>query len=162
VKYAWIRAVYGLIPAILIGGVWWTVRAGSDLGSFSSLYRLVSRIALVYLLILLGPALLPYIPGYAHLAVQNARPSPVVSAPSHPQKLSAAALESNFVRVNRLPPNARFRCKPANRDWDYVCSYAPAQPTSPARLEFGVIVDEQRVLRVSRMLPAGRPLPSPE
>lgn len=161
-NYVWVPSVYEIMPAIVVGVIWWTLRRDGELGTFSSLYQLAARIILVGLLLVLSPVFIPYIPAYVHLVMQNARQSRAAVAPKPPQKLGAGALESNFVRINHLPPNAGFHCTPAVRDWDYVCTYAPSPSKSLARLEFGVIVDDKRVLKVSPMLSAGKPLPSPQ
>jgi len=121
---------------------------------FYSAYRLALKIVLVCLLL----ALIPQVRAYADLVIRTARGSRSIAAQ---RKMSAADLESSFAPANRLAPTADLRCKPAARDWDYVCSYMPTPLQATTRLEFGVTVDEKRWIDASSMVPAGTTIPPP-
>ena len=118
-----------------------------------SAYRLALKIVLACVLL----ALIPQVRSYADLVIQSSRNSR--SLATRQGKLSAADLESSFARANRFAPNADLRCKPVDRDWDYVCGYMPTPLQSHTRLEFGVSVDEKGWVDVSRIVPAGTIIP---
>ena len=122
---------------------------------FYSAYRLALKIVLVCLLL----ALIPQVGAYADLVLRIARGSRSIAA--RQRKMSAADLESSLARATRLAPTADLRCKPADRDWDYVCSYMPTPLQAKTRLEFGVTVDEKRWIDASSMVPAGTTVPPP-
>lgn len=136
-----------------------------DPEGFLSAYRFGLKIALFCVLL----ALIPQIRSYADLVIPTARDSRSISAPQEKPtqekpaqgKLSAANLELQFARASRLAPNADLRCKPADRGWDYTCSYLPTPLQSTTRLEFGISVDEKTWVRVSPVVPAGTTIPPP-
>jgi len=128
-------------------------RQERDPEQFRSAYRLALTIVLVCVLL----ALIPQVRSFAGLVIQPSRHSRSVAARQH--KMSAADFESSFARANRLAPNADLRCKPADRDWDYVCGYMPTPLQSKTRLEFGVTVDGKRWVDVSSIVPAGTIIP---
>ncbi len=123
---------------------------------FRSAYRAVLTIVLLVVLWML----IPHVRAYADMVMQQARESRTITAQLH--KLRAADLESEYLRARIVSPNAGLRCTRSEHDWDYVCSYMPTPLKSKTRLEFGVIVDETRVLQTSRPVPEGTILPSPQ
>ena len=126
-----------------------------DPQGFHSAYRAVLTIVLLFVLWML----IPHVRAYADLVMQNTRESRKITAQLH--KLSAADLETAYLQARIVSPKAGLRCTRAERDWDYVCSYMPTPLQSKTRLEFGVIVDETRVLKTSRPVPDGTTLPPP-
>jgi len=123
---------------------------------FRSGYRAALTIALLFVLWML----IPHVRAYGDLVMHQARESRKITAQLH--KLSVADLQAEYVRARIVSPNAGLRCVSAEHDWDYVCSYMPTPLQSKARLAFGVIVDETRVLQTSRRVPEGAVLPSPQ
>lgn len=123
---------------------------------FRSAYRAVLTIVLLFVLLML----IPHVRAYADMLMQQTRESRRITAQL--RKLSAADLQSEYLRARIVSPNAGLRCTRAEHDWDYVCSYMPTPLQSKTRLEFGVIVDETRVLQTSRPVPEGTGLPSPK
>ena len=132
-----------------------SVNRQRDPAQFHSAHRLALKIVLALVLL----ALIPQVRAYADLVIRTTRDSRSLAA--RQRKLSAADLESSFAHANRLPPNAELRCKPADRDWDYVCSYMPTPSQSKTRLEFGATVDEKRWVDASPVVPAGTMIPPP-
>ena len=123
---------------------------------FNSAYRAILTIVLLFVLW----TLIPHVRAYADMLMQQARTSRKIAAQLH--KLHAADLEAEYVRARIVSPNAGLRCTPAEHDWDYVCTYMPTPRQSKTRLQFGVIVDETRVLQTSRRVPEGTVLPPPQ
>ena len=132
-----------------------SVSQARDPERFHSAYRLALKIVLLCVLL----ALIPQVRSYGDLVIATARDSRGLSA--RQRKLSVADLELLFARANRLAPNADLRCKPADRDWDYACSYLPTPLQSTTRLEFGISVNEKVWVDASRMVPAGTTIPPP-
>jgi hypothetical protein len=126
-----------------------------DRERFNSAYRAGLTIALLFVLWML----IPHVRAYADLVMQTTRESRKITWQLH--KLSPADLQTAYLQARIVSPNAGLRCTRAERDWDYVCSYMPTPLQSKARLEFGVIVDETRVLQTSRPVPEGTVLPRP-
>lgn len=127
-----------------------------DPEEFLSAYRVGLTIALVVVLL----ALIPHVRAYAGLVMRTTRESHRSTALLN--KLSASNLQDEYLRARVVTPNAGLRCRRAERDWDYVCSYMPTPFKSKARQQFGVIVDDTRVLKTSRPVPEGTPLPLPQ
>jgi len=150
-----IRAVFMLAVPIAVLLILQTYRRSKP-ELFYSAYRLALKLAIVYVLWLLVPA----VRAYSDLVFHTRQNSGAIAA--RQQKVSAPDLEAEFVRMKVVAPNAGLRCKPAERDWDYVCSYMPTPSQSATRLEFGVIVDNKRWLNVSRKVPAGTSIPPPQ
>ena len=123
---------------------------------FKSAYKAALTIALLFVLWIM----IPHVRAYGDMVMHQARESRRITAQLH--KLSVADLQAEYVRARIVSPNAGLRCMQAERDWDYVCSYMPTPSQSRVRLEFGVIVDETRVLQTSRRVPEGTVLPSPQ
>lgn len=117
------------------------------------------RAGLTIVLLFVLWMLIPRVRAYADLVMQSTRESRKITAQLH--KLSAADLQTAYLQARIFSPNAGLRCTRAERDWDYVCSYMPTPLRSKTRLEFGVIVDETRVLKTSRRVPEGTVLPPP-
>lgn len=145
---------YALVPIAIIYLL--STSRPSDDGGFYSAYRAVLTIALIAVLLMM----VPYVRAYAALVIHTTQDSRKITAQLH--KLSAADLQAEYLRARIVTPNAGLRCARAERDWDYVCSYMPTPFKSKTRLEFGVIVDETRVLKTSRTVPEGTTLPSPQ
>jgi hypothetical protein len=120
-----------------------------------SAYRLAFILALVYALWLIWPTVGPHVRAYFEVVATNARrpDTPATEA----GKLSAAKVEAilapNFA-------NAQLRCRPAERNWDYVCTYLT--PQLRTKMQFGVTVDAATLLQISRAVPEGTSLPSPK
>ena len=127
-----------------------------DAERFHSAYRFALGIVLVYVVWLL----IPEVRSYASLVVSTASYSRAAAA--HRIKLSAVNLESALRREPQFGANSEINCEPAARDWDYVCTYLPTPLQSRTRLQFGVRVDATRLVKVSRVVPIGTILPSPE
>ena len=149
-----IRIAYGLAVPIAIY-YFLTTYQQRDPERFNSAYRVALTIGLLFALW----TLIPHLRAYADLVTQSARDSRKITAQLH--KLSAADLQVEYLRARIVSPNAGLQCTRAERDWDYVCSYMPTPFQSKTRLEFGVTVDETRVLKTSRAVPAGTVLPPP-
>jgi len=127
-----------------------------DIERYNSAYRLGIGIALAYVIWLL----IPVVRNYADVVATTSRQSAQLNAER--PKLSAAGLESELGQHTQFGQDSGIHCEPANRDWDYVCSYLPTPKQSPTRLQFGVTVDEKRWVDVSRVVPVGTIVPPPE
>ena len=117
--------------------------------------RLLFTIMLVGVIVLLIPEISAYVDLLRHTS-QNSR---AVSAQQ--SKISATELASTFTRAQRIPAKADFRCRPADHDWDYVCSYMPTPSQSKTRVEMGFVVDSKRWLKASGIVPEGTTIPPP-
>jgi hypothetical protein len=148
-----IFSVLGLALPIAVFYYLSTARS-RDPEQFYSAYRFVLTIALIGVVLLL----IPEIRRYADLVITTTRHSAITATPQ--RKLSAADLQVAFINAHQFAPNSGLQCRPAVRDWDYVCSYLPTPVQSTTRLEFGVTVDSKRWLSVSAKVPAGCVLPS--
>jgi hypothetical protein len=82
--------------------------------------------------------------------------------PAQQPKLSAAGLEIALQREPQFRPGSQLHCKAATRGWDYTCSYLPTPQLSSTRLQFGARVDAARWIELSRVVPAGTIIPSPQ
>jgi hypothetical protein len=118
-----------------------------------------SRLLLTIMMVGVIVLLIPEIQGYVDLVRRTTQSSRAMSAA--PAKMSAAELASTFARAQRIPPNADFRCRPADRDWDYVCSYMPTPSQSKTRVELGFAVDSKRWIKASGIVPEGTTIPPP-
>jgi hypothetical protein len=128
-----------------------------DAERFHSAYRLALGIVLVYVLLMLVPQVVQF----SQLVAGGARRSQARQAAAGP-KLSAANLESALRQAHGLGADSQLRCKPADRDWDYVCSYIPTALHSRTRLQFGVDVDAKRSTKISSVVPVGTAVPPPQ
>jgi hypothetical protein len=128
-----------------------------DAERFHSAYRFALGIVLVYVLLMLVPQAVQF----SKLVTGGARRPQTRQAAAGP-KLSAANLESALRQAHRLGADAQLRCKPADRDWDYVCSYIPTALQSQTRLQFGVDVDAKRSTKISSVVPVGTAVPPPQ
>jgi hypothetical protein len=126
-----------------------------DSEGFISAYRVALGIVLLFVMWML----VPQVRGYADLVMRTTRESQKITAQLH--KLRAADLQKAYLQANIVSPRAELQCTRAERDWDYVCSYMPTPLQSTTRLQFGVIVDETRVLKTSPSVREGTPLPPP-
>ena len=126
-----------------------------DPEGFNWAYRAGLTIALLFVLWML----IPHVRAYTNLVMQSTEKSGKITAQL--RKLSAADLQAKFIGARQFAPDAGLRCRRAERDWDYVCSYMPTPKQSTTRLEFGVIVDQMRWLSTSRRVPEGTSLPPP-
>ena len=124
-----------------------------DVLRFNSAYRLGLALALGYALWTLGPNVM----SYADL-VRGAQPSKAAKAP----KLSADRLESMLIEAKQFAPDSQLDCEPADKHWDYVCTYLPTPRHSRDRLQFGISVDAARWVEVSRIVPMGTIIPAPQ
>jgi len=97
----------------------------------------------------------PHVVTYGHLVTSSARGV-------DPTKLRAPILEAMLLQSGHFPPDSQPQCQPANREWDYVCSYMPKARQSSARLQFGVDVDSQRWTKVASIVAEGTPVPAPQ
>lgn len=149
-----IHIAIGLAVPIAIIYFLSTYRQSNPAG-FNSAYR--TGLTLVLLLVLW--MLIPHVRAYVDLVMQNTRESRKITAQLH--KLSATDLQTAYLQARIVSPRAGLRCTRAERDWDYVCSYMPTPLQSQTRVEFGVIVDDARVLKTSRAVPEGTILPPP-
>jgi hypothetical protein len=122
---------------------------------FTSAYRA----ALTIVLLFVAWMMIPHVRAFADMLTHQTRESRRITAQLG--KLSATDLQAAYLRARIVTPNAGLRCTRAESDWDYVCSYMPTPLQSKARLAFGVVVDETRVLQTSRPVPEGTSLPSP-
>src|SRR3989442_8040967 len=80
------------------------------------------------------------------------------------QKLSAAALEADFIKMKVFGPESELHCEPSASSWDYVCVYkansGSMRVTGAPRLKIGVNVDSKRWLETSRIgVPLGADIP---
>ena len=125
-----------------------------------SAYRAGTIIALLYLFWIIAPTVWPHVVTYGHLVANGARASR--NANEDPNKLRGPILEAMLVQSGHFPADSEPQCQPANREWDYVCSYMPAPLRSRARLQFGVNVDSQRWTKVSSIVAEGTPVPAPQ
>jgi hypothetical protein len=137
-----------------------------DRERFTSAYRLALGITLIYVVLWM---LVPEAVKFSRLVgrtaprsqSETATPRPqAVNAPGH--KLSAARLESALLKTKKFGRAPQLDCVPADRLWDYACSYMPAQRQSTTRLQFGVNVDARRWVKVSGIVPVGTALPPPQ
>ena len=108
---------------------------------------------------LITPTVWPHVVTYWHLVSGSAQASRTLKV--DPTKLRAPILEA-MLRQSGHFPGSEPQCQPANRDWDYVCSYVPAPLRSRARLQFGVNVDSQSWTEVSSIVAGGTPVPAPQ
>jgi hypothetical protein len=111
-------------------------------GRFKFAYGLGLALALVYVIWLLIPWVMNY------------------SAQRH--KLSTVDLVSQLKQHKQFAGRSQLHCERAVRDWDYVCSYMPTPLQSKTRLQFGIAVDSTRWVQVSRAVPMGTIIPSPQ
>jgi hypothetical protein len=125
----------------------------------NSAYRLGFLIAFIFVLWRFAPIVGPHVRTYFEVVGANARRSHTASA-AKPGKVSArfveATLQPNFQLGSQLV------CVPADRNWDYVCSYMLAPRRSRTTLQFGVTVDATSVLQISRAVPSGTEVPLPK
>jgi len=126
----------------------------------NSAHRTALVIVVLYVCWKFGPNIVASVGNYTHLVGESARASRQLAA-SKVDKLSAANLESMLLASKQFPPDSHPQCQPAALNWDYVCSYMPKARQSSARLQFGVDVDATRWVKVSSIVPAGKPLPAP-
>jgi hypothetical protein len=126
-----------------------------DPEGFNGAYRAVLTIVFLFVLWML----IPHVRAYVNLVTQSTEASGKIAAQL--RKLSAADLQAKFIGARQFAPDAGLRCRRAEREWDYVCSYMPTPKQSTTRLEFGVIVDQMRWLSTSRRVPEGTSLPPP-
>jgi hypothetical protein len=128
-----------------------------DAERFHSAYRFALGIVLVYVLLMLVPQAVQF-----SKLVAGGRRRPQTREAASRQKLSAATLESTLRQSHGLGADSQLRCEPADRDWDYVCSYIPTALHSRTRLQFGVDVDAKRSTKVSSVVPVGTAVPPPQ
>jgi hypothetical protein len=121
--------------------------------ALNSAYRVGLAIALVYATWTLGPNVV----SYADLVRRGAQPS----APATGPKVSAEKLESMLIDAKQFAPDSRLDCQPADKHWDYVCTYLPTPRQSRERLQFGISVDAAKWVSVSRIVPMGTIIPAP-
>jgi hypothetical protein len=135
-----------------------------DAERFHSAYRLALGIVLVYVLLMLVPQTVQYVKLVAGgpRRPQTREAASRQSAAASRQKLSAANLESALRQAHGLEADSQLRCEPADRDWDYVCSYIPTALHSRTRLQFGVDVDGKRSTRISSVVTVGTAVPPPQ
>ena len=81
------------------------------------------------------------------------------------QKLTTSALVGRLRQVNAFGlvanPQRRLHCSENRGDWDYTCWFHP-DPIKPTTwVQFGVLVDDARVVEVSGMYPPAVSLPKP-
>jgi len=124
--------------------------------NLNSAYRITLTITLIYVLWML----VPQIGAYTSLVVRTTQQSHKTTAQL--RKLSAVDLQAELVRTGSIAPTAGLRCTRAARNWDYVCSYMPTPLQSTTRLDFGVMVDEKRSVKISGVVPEGTNLPPPQ
>ena len=126
-----------------------------------SAYQLGLLIALVYAFWKIGPIVAPHVQTYFQVVAGNARRSHTpVAVPE--LKLSAAQTETTLLQTNHFSPKSQLHCEPADRNWNYVCSYLPTPTQSQTKLQFGVAVNATRWVKVSRVVPIGTVVPRPE
>lgn len=81
------------------------------------------------------------------------------------QKLSASALVTRLRQVNAFglvaSPARRLHCSENRGDWDYTCLFHPDPITNDRWVQFAVLVDDAHVIEMSKVYPAGAPLPQP-
>jgi hypothetical protein len=135
-----------------------------DAERFHSAYRLALGIVLVYVLLMLVPQAVQFskLVAGGRQRPQTREAASRQSAAASRQKLSAANLESALRQAHRLGADAQLRCEPADRDWDYVCSYIATALQSRTRLQFGVDVDAKRLTKASSVVPVGTAVPPPQ
>jgi hypothetical protein len=80
-------------------------------------------------------------------------------------KLTTSALVGRLRQVNAFGlvanPERRLRCSENRGDWDYTCWFHP-DPIKPTTwVQFGVLVDDARVIEVSGRYPPAVSLPKP-
>jgi hypothetical protein len=127
-----------------------------DIERYNSAYRLGIGIALVYVLLLLVPAVRNYADVVATMSRQSQR------IKTQAMKLSAADLESALRKEVQFGANSQLHCQPPpSRGWDYVCSYMPTPKQSSTQLQFGVSVDSTRWVDMSVAVPFGTIIPPP-
>ena len=119
----------------------------------NSACRVGLAIALVYALWTLGRNVLIY----ADLVRRGAQPPAAARGP----KVSADKLESMLIEAKQFAPDSQLDCQPADKHWDYVCTYLPTPRQSRERLQFGISVDAARWVEVSRIVPMGTIIPAP-
>jgi hypothetical protein len=124
-----------------------------DVLRFNSAYRMGLALALVYALWTLGP----HVMSYADL-VRGGPPSKAAKG----RKVSADKLESMLIEAKQFAPDSQLDCQPADKHWDYVCTYLPTPRHSRDRLQFGISVDAARWIEVSRIVPMGTIIPAPQ
>jgi hypothetical protein len=120
-------------------------------GRFKVAYRLGLALALACGLWFLIPRVMSY-------SAQRNK----LSAADLGTKLSAADLVSQLKQHKQFARRSQLHCERAVRDWDYVCSYMPTPLHSKTRLQFGIEVDSTRWVQVSRAVPMGTIVPSPQ
>jgi hypothetical protein len=102
--------------------------------------------------------LIPRIGGFAQFIMAQEHESHAIIASQ--RKLSAPNLEAMLARDTPVT-NAQIHCEPAQRDWDYVCTYKAAGLRSQPRLHFGVAVDAMRWVQISPAVPVETAVPPP-
>jgi hypothetical protein len=128
---------------------------------YHSAYQLAFLIALLYAFWKIGPIVAPHVQTYFQVVTANARRSHTpVAVPE--LKLSAVQTETTLLQTNHFSPKSQLHCQPADRNWDYVCSYLPTPTQSQTKLQFGVAVNATRWVKVSRVVPIGTVVPRPE
>lgn len=124
----------------------------------SSAYRLAFIIGFVYFLWKIGPTVAPHVRTYFDVVTNNARRSRT-TASGHEGKLSATKVEA-ILQGNHFQPDAQLHCEATDPKWDYVCTYLTVQYRT--KVQFGVTVDETRLLQISRLVPVGTAIPQPQ
>ena len=81
------------------------------------------------------------------------------------QKLTTAALVGRLRQVNAFGlvanPERRLHCSENRGDWDYTCWFHPDPIKQTTWVQFGVLVDDARIIEVSGRYPPGVSLPRP-
>lgn len=98
---------------------------------------------------------------FPRAALRPSAPLTGLSTEASTQKISAQELESQLIQASGYFVDAKLRCDPKMADWDYVCSYTPADQPVFQRLHFGVNVDSKGLLQLSPTVPVGVPIPAP-
>ena len=79
-----------------------------------------------------------------------------------PHELELQMLDRNVFGLVRKP-RTDLRCERRTGAWTFVCSFLPTPTTSSARVQFGVVVDHDgAIYEISRLIPVGTALPTPE
>ena len=96
---------------------------------------------------------------FPQVAIRHNGPPSGLPSEGNSKKISAQELESQLIQSSAYFADAKLGCEPNTTDWDYICSYTPADPTVFVRLHFGVNVNSKHVLQISRTVPLGVPIP---
>ena len=114
-------------------------------------------IVFVYVLWLLAPRLFSF--GSRILKTKERNDTRTAARQS---KLSAPELVRLLEKDKAVAPDAGLRCVPAPQGWDYLCDYIPTPKESRVRVRFGVMVDAERWIDVSQIVPMQADVPPPE